>query len=164
MNPWRYAVLVILLALAGGPLQAAIETYEFKDEATREAFSGLAERLRCPKCQNESLASSDAPIANDMRDRVYEMLQEGQSPESIVDYMVARYGDFVNYIPRRDETTWVLWYGPVVLLILGGLVVVAIARHRRRPSPAPDEGVDKERLQRLLHKTQGEDKRKDDES
>lgn len=114
--------------------QAAIDTYEFKDDAARARYRTLTEELRCPKCQNQNIADSDAPIAMDLRREIHRMLGEGKSDEEIVDYLVDRYGDFVRYNPPVDARTWLLWYGPW-LLLGGGLGVLAlIVLRRRRPA------------------------------
>lgn len=124
------AVALLGLALAGGA-RAAIDTYEFKDEAERERFRTLTEELRCPKCQNQNIADSNAPIATDLRREIHRMLEEGKSNQDIVDYLVARYGDFVRYKPPVNARTLLLWYGPAGLLV-GGLVVLGIIVVRRR--------------------------------
>ncbi|WP_181296641.1 cytochrome c-type biogenesis protein [Pseudomonas sp. Q2-TVG4-2] len=123
--------VLLALCLAGGA-QAAIDAYEFKDEAERERYRTLVEELRCPKCQNQNIADSNAPIAMDLRREIYRMLGEGQSNEQIIDYLVARYGDFVRYKPPVNAKTLVLWYGPVALLVLGGGVLAVILMRRRR--------------------------------
>jgi cytochrome c-type biogenesis protein CcmH len=134
--------------------QAAIDTYEFKDEAARERYRTLTEELRCPKCQNQNIADSDAPIAMDLRREIYRMLEEGRSNEEIVDFLVARYGDFVRYNPPVDARTWLLWYGPW-LLLGGGLGVLALIVLRRRRPAASGQGADlsaeeRARLEQLL--------------
>lgn len=124
------AAAVLGLALVG-VARAAIDTYEFKDEAERERFRTLTEELRCPKCQNQNIADSNAPIATDLRREIFRMLEEGKSNDEIVDYLVARYGDFVRYKPPVNTRTLLLWYGPAGLLV-GGLVVLGIIVVRRR--------------------------------
>ncbi|MCY1280239.1 Cytochrome c-type biogenesis protein CcmH [compost metagenome] len=124
------AAALLGLALAGGA-RAAIDTYEFKDEAERERFRVLTEELRCPKCQNQNIADSNAPIATDLRREIFRMLEEGKSNDEIVDFLVARYGDFVRYKPPVNARTLLLWYGPAGLLV-GGLVVLGIIVVRRR--------------------------------
>ncbi len=123
------ALLGLLLSLAA---HGAIDTYEFKSEADRERYRTLVEELRCPKCQNQNIADSNAPIAMDLRREIYRMLDEGQSNEQIVDYLVARYGDFVRYKPPVNAKTVVLWYGPIALLVLGFVVLAIILIRRRR--------------------------------
>lgn len=137
-----------------GVAHAAIDTYQFKDEVERERFRGLTEELRCPKCQNQNIADSNAPIATDLRREIFRMLEEGKSDKEIVDYLVLRYGDFVMYKPPLDSRTWLLWYGPFVLLGLGalGLVVLVLRRRRveRTPSLAALSDAEQQRLQALL--------------
>ena len=99
----------------------AIDTYEFRDEAERERYRTLTEELRCPKCQNQNIADSNAPIAMDLRKEIFRMLEEGQSNDQIIDYLVARYGDFVRYRPPVTKTTLLLWYG-------GGHTVFQVGR------------------------------------
>lgn len=121
---------------------AAIDTYEFKDEATRERFKQLTFELRCPKCQNQNLQDSNSPIAADLRNEVYKMLQDGSDNDEIVEFMVARYGEFVLYKPPVNQMTYLLWYGPFVLVVLGIIVMVLISRKRKKVSK---EGVDLEK-------------------
>lgn len=107
--------------------------YEF-DTAEEEArFQQLAEDLRCPKCQNQNLADSNAPVAIDLRNKVYDLMQDGQSDEEIVGYLVDRYGDFVRYNPPFRLDTLLLWGGPALLLLLGILLLVALRRQQKLP-------------------------------
>ena len=124
--------LMLLTLLLAAPLQAAIDLYQFDDTAQQDRFHRLTEELRCPKCQNQSIADSDAEIARDMRERVARMIREGRSNEEIVQFFVARYGDFVSYRPPVNERTAILWVGPVALLILGGLGILLLARRAIR--------------------------------
>ncbi|RML38486.1 Cytochrome c-type bioproteinsis protein CycL, partial [Pseudomonas syringae pv. maculicola] len=81
-------------------------------DAERARYSELTRELRCPKCQNQDIADSNAPIAADLRKEIYRMLGEGQSNQKIIDFMVDRYGDFVRYKPSLNARTWLLWFGP----------------------------------------------------
>lgn len=111
---------------------AAIDPDEFENEAQRVRYQHFIADLRCPKCQNQNLAGSDAPIAMDLRKELRRLLQEGQSDQQIVDFMVARYGDFILYKPRFDRHTAVLWLTPAALLTLGiGVIGTILWRHRR---------------------------------
>ncbi|WP_137888086.1 cytochrome c-type biogenesis protein [Pseudomonas sp. 2FE] len=137
MKRWFAAAAVIAalgLSLIG-VAQAAIDTYEFADEAERARFRQLTQELRCPKCQNQDIADSNAPIATDLRREIVRMLGEGKSNEQIVEFMVDRYGEFVRYKPALTARTWLLWYGPVGLLI-GGLLVMGVLVLRRRKEAA----------------------------
>ncbi|MDY7219070.1 cytochrome c-type biogenesis protein [Denitrificimonas sp. JX-1] len=124
-------VLGLLLACLG-TAQASIDTYEFSTQAERERYRTLVEELRCPKCQNQNIADSDAPIAMDMRDEIYSKLEAGQSDEEIIGFLVERYGDFVRYKPPVNSKTVILWYGPAAFLAFGLLMVVIILMRRRR--------------------------------
>jgi len=127
---------LLLTLLLVGSASAAIDAYEFKNEAERERYRTLVEELRCPKCQNQNIADSNAPIAMDLRREIYRMLEEGQSNEQIVEYLVARYGDFVRYKPPVNAKTVVLWYGPIVLLFIGFGVLAFMLMRRRRSAAA----------------------------
>lgn len=151
---WLSAGLLGLTLSLGA--HAAIDTYEFQDEGVRNRYRTLTEELRCPKCQNQNIADSDAPIAKDLRNEIHRMLGEGKSDDEIVDFLVARYGDFVRYKPPVNERTWLLWYGPW-LLLGGGLGVLGlIVLRRRRPAAAAGKDADlsaeeRARLAQLLN-------------
>jgi len=133
-------ILALLLISLPMSLWAAIDTFEFKDEETRERFRQLTFELRCPKCQNQNLQDSNSPIASDLRNEVYKMLQEGNDNDEIVGFMVARYGDFVLYRPPVNKATYVLWYGPFVLAVIGIIVMVFLSRKRKKK--VDDKGQD----------------------
>ena len=101
MKRWLTA-LVFGLTLTG-VAQAAIDTYEFKNDAERDRFRELTKELRCPKCQNQDIADSNAPIATDLRREIFRMLGEGKDNQQIIDFMVDRYGDFVRYKPALTD-------------------------------------------------------------
>lgn len=153
MKRW-FAAAVLSVGLAN-VAQAAIDAYEFRDEAERARYSELTKELRCPKCQNQDIADSNAPIAADLRKEIYRMLGEGQSNQQIIDFMVDRYGDFVRYKPALNSRTWFLWFGPGALFI-GGLLVMGVIVTRRRGKRAEDadvlSGEERERLAQLLDK------------
>jgi cytochrome c-type biogenesis protein CcmH len=120
-----------MLVISGSAL-ATIDVMQFKDEAQEQQFRQLTEQLRCPKCQNNSIADSNSMIATDLRQKVYELMQEGKSQKEIVDYMVARYGNFVTYDPPLTPLTVLLWVMPVVAIGLGGWIIFARTRRRVR--------------------------------
>uniref|UniRef100_UPI0010696931 cytochrome c-type biogenesis protein n=3 Tax=Pseudomonas TaxID=286 RepID=UPI0010696931 len=110
--------------------------------------------LRCPKCQNQNIADSNAPIATDLRREIFRMLEEGKSNAEIVDFLVLRYGDFVLYKPPVDTRTYLLWYGPFALLGLGALGLVVLVLRRRKvennPAQVALSASENQRLQTLL--------------
>jgi cytochrome c-type biogenesis protein CcmH len=151
MKRWLAAAILGLSLI--GVTQAAIDTYEFADEAERTRFRQLTQELRCPKCQNQDIADSNAPIATDLRREIFRMLGEGQSNEQIVEFMVERYGEFVRYKPALNARTLLLWYGPAGLLV-GGFVLlgVIVLRHRsKKTGGGSDLSTDEQqRLDALL--------------
>ncbi|KZY31283.1 cytochrome C biogenesis protein [Alcanivorax sp. HI0083] len=130
---------MVLLLMLSMPALAAIDVYQFDNEQQEQRFRILSEELRCPKCQNQSIADSDAGIAQDMRTRVHTMILEGKSDEDIVDYFVSRYGDFVSYRPPVNAGTSILWLGPILLLLGGGVVIAMLLRNASRKAAAEDE-------------------------
>jgi cytochrome c-type biogenesis protein CcmH len=147
MKRWFLAALFGMSLL--GTTQAAIDAYQFRDEAERARYSELTRELRCPKCQNQDIADSNAPIAADLRKEIYRMLGEGQSNQQIIDFMVDRYGEFVRYKPQLSSRTWLLWFGPALLLIAGAVVIGVIVGRRRGRRTGHAEELSAEEHQRL---------------
>lgn len=149
----RWLAAALLSASLAGVAQAAIEAHTFRDEAERARFAELTRELRCPKCQNQDIADSNAPIAADLRKEIYRLLEDGRSNREIVDYMVDRYGEFVRYKPSLTARTWLLWFGPAGLLVIGGAVIALIVRRRRHAdahAPATLSDEERKRLADLL--------------
>tara|TARA_R110002049_G_scaffold2368_3_gene17405 strand:+ start:3247 stop:3720 length:474 start_codon:yes stop_codon:yes gene_type:complete len=113
---------------------ASIDVYEFEDESLRADFVALTKELRCPKCQNQDIADSNAPIASDMRKEVHRLLGEGKDKESIVNYMIDRFGEFVTYKPKKSLETFMLWYGPLILIFIGVLIIVSLLKMNKKKS------------------------------
>lgn len=126
-----FGAVVLLLALCGSAV-AAIEVLEFKTPEDQQRYRVLTEELRCPKCQNQNLEDSNAGIAVDLRNQIYSMVNDGQSNEQIIEYMVARYGEFVLYRPVHDQSTAILWYGPFALLFIGALIFIVVMIKNKR--------------------------------
>ena len=145
-----------LLALSL-PVAAVIETYEFSDPALEERYQLLSAELRCPKCQNQNIADSNAPISKDLRKLLHQQLEAGASDEEILDYMVARYGEFERYRPRFDGATAVLWLAPALLVLAGVAIALLTLRGRRRQQTEDAvelSAAERQRLQQLLDKTE----------
>ena len=145
----RCAMLLVGMMLSGQSL-AVIETYDFENESLRERFKVLAAELRCPKCQNQNIADSNAPIAADLRKQLHAQLHSGKSDGEIVDYMVDRYGEFVMYRPRLNSVTLVLWLAPAILLVLAVLVVRSSFKARAPAAPVALSSEEQARLDALL--------------
>lgn len=101
-----------------------VELFEFDNDAQRQNAIELAKSLRCPQCQNQNLVESNSPVAKDLRLHVYQMIKEGKSNQEIVDYMTRRFGDFVLYQPSVNNRTYLLWFLPLLLLLIGGVLAI----------------------------------------
>ncbi|WP_251977115.1 cytochrome c-type biogenesis protein [Salinicola avicenniae] len=145
----RWLLLVCLL-VASSAASAAIEIQHFDDPALDGRYRALTERLRCPKCQNESIGASNSPISADMRARVAERLRAGDSDAEIEQAMISRFGDYVLYDPRLDARTWLLWGLPFALVVVGGGVIAAFVIRRRRLRHADLDAEERRRLQALM--------------
>lgn len=140
----RALLLTLALVLASGSAFAQPATdpmpLTFTSPAEEKRFHALISELRCVMCQNQSLAESNAQIAVDLRREVLELMREGKDDAQIKEFLVARYGEFVLYRPQVESKTWLLWFGPAVVLLAGGFVVVgAVRRRSRNTTPAADE-------------------------
>jgi len=136
--------LFLLLSLLAAPTFAQKSTdpapLQFRDTAEETRFHDLVSELRCVMCQNQSLADSNAQIAVDLRREVLDLMREGRSDPEVRDFLVARYGEFVLYRPRVSGTTWLLWFGPLLFALGGGVVVWRLLRRgRNAPPPGDDE-------------------------
>mgnify|MGYP000949573231 FL=1 len=133
---------------------SAIDALNFSSPQQESDYHQLTQSLRCPQCQNNNIADSNATIAVDMRGKVFELLQEGKSKNDVVDYMVARYGNFVTYDPPMTASTLVLWIAPLLLVLLG--VVFLLRRKPKTQSAVKSQDVltdeDNARLAELLNK------------
>jgi len=144
MRPGLLRVIFIALLWFGGVVHAqAIEPMPFANHAQELRFQHLTQQLRCPMCQNETLADSNAPIARDLRNQIFQMMQQGRSDDEIKQYLVARYSNFVLYDPPLTSGTWLLWFGPLLILLGGaGAVLVVIRKRNRGAAVAPEASTD----------------------
>ena len=128
------------------------------DPVLEKRMLRLTEELRCLVCQNQTLADSHADLAIDLKNQVREKLASGMSEQEVIDYMVQRYGDFVLYRPRLFGATWILWFGPL-LLLLGGLGALILKLSRRRAEVVPDMSEqDRARAAAMLYSDESEPK------
>jgi len=130
----KISILSFLLLFFANISHAAIEAYEFESAEKEDTYKILIQELRCLVCQNNNLADSNADLAKDLRLETYELVQKGQTYDQVVAYMVARYGDFVMYKPPVKASTFLLWFGPFILLLL---VLLFLFKHFKKP-PAAD--------------------------
>ena len=128
---------------------SAIDGFDLPDADSAERYQRLIAEFRCPKCLNESLASSGAPIAADLRRTVRRLMAEGESDAAIRSHLQDRYGDFVLYDPPLKASTWLLWFSPLLLV---GVVLAVLARTARGQAPAPLSEADKSRVRELLRR------------
>jgi cytochrome c-type biogenesis protein CcmH len=132
-------VQTVITAQAEAPMSPAVKA----------RWDHIAAELRCLVCQNETLASSHAELALDLRRELRSLIEQGQTDADIRSFMVSRYGDFVLYKPEVKPVTWLLWFGPFVLLLLALLVALRLMR-RAPPAPAPLTESERERVRQLL--------------
>jgi cytochrome c-type biogenesis protein CcmH len=149
------SVLVLCLLLGANTIHAGVtlEAFKFDSKADEEHFKDLIEELRCLVCQNQSLADSDAELAHDLRAEVYDMIQAGKSDEEIVEFLVARYGDFVLYDPPLKPSTYLIWFGPFVLLLIAALLLLRSIRRQQQVPAAEISAEERERLNAVLGST-----------
>ena len=129
------SVFTLLFVLSAFSVSAAEDKFSFDTPAQRESFLKLTAELRCPMCQNQNIADSDAMIAHDMRRKVYSLLKQGKTEQEVIDFMKSRYGDFVHYQPPVTAATLWLWAAPVLFIFIALIVVV------RRKSVTPPEDM-----------------------
>ncbi|WP_306582476.1 cytochrome c-type biogenesis protein [Dokdonella sp.] len=143
---WLAHVLLALCLTIATLAVAAVDPLPFADHAQEVRFQNLAKQLRCLVCQNESLQDSSAPLAADLRREVFMQMQAGKSDEQIKAWLTERYSDFVLYDPPLRTGTSLLWFGPALIVLIGGAIVFATVRKRslahradHPPPPAEDD-------------------------
>ncbi len=151
MAVWLTAI-GLMLALSA-PAFASIDVYQFKSDHEKALFQELTSTLRCPQCQNNTIADSDAKLANDMRLKVLQMLNEGKTKQEIINYMVERYGYFIDYNPPVTPSTLILWVAPAAAIVIGFIVLIAFSRRnvKQAKENAQFSQDEKERLNALLN-------------
>ena len=144
----RRVALVICIVVSTTTVagELSVSAFEFESPELAERYNALIQEFRCPKCLNTSLAGSDAPIAKDLRRAVHRLLHDGKTDQEIRDYMLARYGDFILYKPRMTPATLLLWFSPLILVLL---LALALLRVRSRKSAVELSDDERRRVQEL---------------
>ena len=146
-------LLLSLMIFWSAQSLAVIETYEFSTPDLELRYKALSQELRCPKCQNQNIADSNAPISRDLRAIVHEQLEAGATNEEIIDFLVDRYGEFVRYRPGMDSNTLWLWSAPLILL---GMAVAVVLTQFRKDRDRQTISSNAERANRLREKFDGD--------
>lgn len=144
------ALLLAGLLVAPSLGAYTLEEFKFQDPAQAEDFRRLTAELRCLVCQNESLAGSQADLAQDLRKEVYRLLQSGKSRQEVITFLVDRYGDFVLYDPPLKLSTYPLWFGPLLLAGVGGIFLLLTLRKKKEAREEALSPEERQRLQALL--------------
>lgn len=145
MQHVRRGISLLVTLLVSGVIAAGEAQPMAKDPVIEQRLIHISEELRCLVCQNESLASSRAELANDLREEVRKLISDGMDDTSIKTYLVDRYGDFVLYRPTVKPLTWVLWFGPFLALLSGVFGLAMYLRSRRSAQTAPSQLTDAQR-------------------
>jgi len=147
----HYLVLILMMLLPTSLLAEEAKPLAIDPQLEIQVHR-LSTELRCLVCQNQTLADSDAPLAEDLRVEIREMAAKGKSDQEIIDYLVARYGDFVLYRPPVKATTVLLWAGPFLLLLIGLIGLVLILRSRKQIIATPLNIDESRKVAELLNK------------
>ena len=148
--------LALFLLQLGSYVNASVEVQSFNSPEQEQIYKKLINELRCLVCQNQNLADSNAELAQDLRKKVVEMIHAGKSEQQIVEYMVIRYGDFVLYRPPVNERTWLLWFGPFVILLLGLFVLVVFVKRQQNKMEKPLSVEQQQLAKKLLDENDNE--------
>lgn len=136
---------------------AAIDAYEFENEQQEQTFKDLTKILRCPKCQNQNISDSNAELAKDLRNKTYELVIQGKNEQEVVDYMVARFGNFVRYDPPITPATIFLWLGPLLFIVIGLLIWFKQTKGLTKQQPLDEQ--EQQKLQQLLNAQHQQDEK-----
>lgn len=131
--------LVLLFSMTTAVMATPVDTYEFKTPENQKRGLSLAHELRCLQCQNQNLIDSNSPVARDLRLEVFKMVDEGKGDDEIIEFMTSRYGEFVLYNPKMETKTYILWLGPIGLLLMGLVIGFIFIRKQRISGNVPNE-------------------------
>jgi cytochrome c-type biogenesis protein CcmH len=146
-------LLLITTLLSVSAVQATLEGFDFSGPVNEQRYKDLVGELRCLVCQNETLLASNAELAQDLRNKVYQLMAQGQTDAQIIDFLVARYGNFVLYNPPVTPSTFILWFGPFVLLLIAALFLYRSIRRRAREAEAELTEEEQQRIEQVLGQT-----------
>ncbi len=131
-NIFHFFILSVTFCWHSTIVVASIDGYVFSNGTLEKRYQTLNQLLRCPKCQNQTIADSNAPIAKDLRQQIYKMLESNYSNQQIIEFMVARYGEFVRYQPVLNKPTWLLWFGPIIFLFVAIFIISMLIKKSKR--------------------------------
>ena len=143
-------VATVALTIVAATGQAAIDPHRFASPQEEKRFQSLIAELRCLVCQNQSLADSNAELAQDLRNLVYQKMREGKTDQEIIDFLVARYSDFVLYRPPVKSTTAMLWFAPALLIVIGATVAFIAIRRRGQQAEPSLTADERKKVEQLL--------------
>jgi len=149
----KYFIILCVWFFSLSSLNAEVEVKKFDSLQQEQRYKYIIDELRCLVCQNQNISGSNAGLAKDLREKVHKMILAGKDDEEIFDFMVTRYGDFVLYRPPFKASTFLLWIGPFIILILGLFVLVRFIRQREKVVVKQLNSSDKEKLKQLMNKT-----------
>ncbi|MAD74906.1 MAG: cytochrome C biogenesis protein [Rheinheimera sp.] len=136
---WLLTSILLALSACATPAFATEEALRFDNETQRKLYQQLTAELRCPQCQNQNIADSNAIVSVDMRQKTYDMIKQGSSRDDVLDYMINRYGNFVHYQPPLNRYTLLLWLAPVLMLL--ALVALQLKRRRQQAAESSSEAA-----------------------
>lgn len=143
----------IIILLVASHVTAAENQYQFNSAQEEQLFRELTAELRCPKCQNQNIADSDAVVAKDLRDKVLDLVQQGNSKDEVIDFMIDRYGYFVHYKPPITPLTLLLWILPLGFVLIG--FVFIIFKQKKQSTETTWTDADEQKLAKLITKYKG---------
>lgn len=142
-------LLCVLVSSFSPSAYSAIDSFTFDTTQQEKTFQDLTKILRCPKCQNQNISDSNAELAKDLRNKTYELVKAGKTEDEVIDYMVARYGNFVRYDPPITPATIFLWLGPLLFIVFGFIVLFRQAKQKSKSEDHLDSD-EAERLKAIL--------------
>lgn len=152
----RY-LFMVLLTMSFFVNAGSIEAYTFDNKEQEKIYHSLIQDLRCLVCQNQNIAESNAELAKDMRRKTHEMVTQGKTEKEISEFMVTRYGDFVLYRPPFEPMTWLLWFGPLIIFLIG--LIFAVRFMKSQNTGVQTEGLSEEDVERIKNLHAGQDKK-----